>query len=104
MKRLYGIEFRGPFGGAMGAIVLEDGVIKGADTTGALMDGTYAEIGGTSIRVEITSKVPINVQNAFTGEQGGTNSLPPVTIDTSKSLQTISVGPLSVEVQLLRDL
>jgi hypothetical protein len=57
---IYSIIFRGRADWGTGMIILQNGVITGADAQGALYDGSYAEL-GTDLRVDFTMTVPPGV-------------------------------------------
>jgi hypothetical protein len=57
---IYSLMFRGHAGFGAGMIILQNGVITGADAQGALYDGSYVEL-GTDLRMDFTITVPPGV-------------------------------------------
>jgi hypothetical protein len=54
---IYLITFRGRADWGMGMLILQRGVITGADTGGALYDGSYLEC-GANLQLKLTLTVP----------------------------------------------
>jgi hypothetical protein len=57
---IYSITFRGRADWGMGLLILQNGVITGADAAGALYDGSYQER-GPDVDVKLTLTVPPGV-------------------------------------------
>src|SRR5947209_2412337 len=57
---MYSIIFRGRADWGNGMMILQRGVITGADAHGVLYDGSYAEV-GTDLHVDFTMTVPPGV-------------------------------------------
>ena len=108
---IYSIIFRGRADWGNGMMILQRGVITGADAHGVLYDGSYAEV-GTDLHVDFTMTVPPGVTlvqgTPAQAEQytiSARTILPTRALDTGEPvLMELPPGPVNVISRRLRAL
>jgi hypothetical protein len=106
---IYSIIFRGRADWGTGMMILQRGVITGADAQGGLYDGSYVEL-GTDLQVDFTITVPPGVTlvqgTPARAEQytiSARTTLPTKALDTGEPvLMELPPGPVNVIFRRLR--
>lgn len=109
MDGLYAAFLTGMAGNGVVFLVLQNGVVTGADFTGVTLDGTYVpNEGGKSVTLKLISRSPpgiTTIQGAVISAQGQTNEMAfvaPLGEDTPFFSIDTPNGPVNVRLQKLR--
>ena len=108
---IYLITFRGAADWGIGMLVVQNGVVTGADAAGVLYDGSY-EAQGSSVNVELKLTVPAGVSLVQGGPVQSKTYTVPARMSVPRSafssqetvLLELPPGPVNLIFQRLRSL
>lgn len=111
MSGIYAMYFTGASGSGHAVFVMKNGVIVGADAVGAVLDGTYKDVGDGMLDVSVTLTVPAGTL-LVTGAIAGRNPMAqqittilPANLGNGRPIGVQTpTGPVNVVFRRLRDI